>query len=85
MTCPERAYTILNRRSAGPILRVPYSYSHGSDLLVRHTRAVVCSETFGSWQGPMLLCRILRPWGIDGLWIMVFAIVTAPKNGIARR
>jgi hypothetical protein len=57
--------TILDGRSAGPILRVTHPYSHGSDLTVRHTRAVVCFGTSGSWQGPMLLCRSLRQGGFD--------------------
>jgi hypothetical protein len=61
----EVTRTIPDGRSAAPILRVTHPYSHGSDLMVRHTRAVVCSETSGSWQGPMLLCRSLRQGGFD--------------------
>jgi hypothetical protein len=65
--------------------RVTHSYSHGRDLPVRRPRAVVCSETSGSWQGSMLLCRMHSNQGdLLRLRIMASAIMTAPKIGTAQ-
>jgi hypothetical protein len=83
----EVARTILDRRSAGPILCITHSCSNGGDLPVRRTRAVVCSEASGPWQGVRRYFVTFTPnyqGELMRLRIMALAVVTAPKIGIAQ-